>query len=259
MSDSDDDAPGSRPTSSSTNPSPIQGIQIYLRLKPSKQPSGYLTQEAAKLKFAIPRSEELINNTRTDYRYSFNGILDMNAKQEEVYDQVGAQAVTNAVKGFNSTIFAYGQTGSGKTFTITGGSERYVDRGIIPRAISHLFESFKKDTDCQYSAFISYMEIYNEAGYDLLDSEHEITDLKNTKKVTMMEDEDGNYHLNNLSMHPVASEEVSGGLQHASARAVAPPFVHEVMCLTHTRLWPCRTRSTACFWGTLIEQSARRI
>ena len=41
----------------------------------------------------------------------------------------------------NATIFAYGQTGSGKTFTITGGPERYADRGLIPRAISFLFQS----------------------------------------------------------------------------------------------------------------------
>ncbi|CAF5145532.1 unnamed protein product, partial [Rotaria socialis] len=38
------------------------------------------------------------------------------------------------IAGYNGTIFAYGQTGSGKTFTITGGPERYADRGIIPRS-----------------------------------------------------------------------------------------------------------------------------
>lgn len=42
--------------------------------------------------------------------------------------------------GYNGTIFAYGQTGSGKTFTITGGAERYSDRGIIPRTLSYLYE-----------------------------------------------------------------------------------------------------------------------
>lgn len=38
----------------------------------------------------------------------------------------------------------YLQTGSGKTFTITGGAERYVDRGIIPRMLSYIFECFEK-------------------------------------------------------------------------------------------------------------------
>lgn len=50
----------------------------------------------------------------------------------------------SALSGYNATIFAYGQTGSGKTFTITGGPERYEDRGIIPRAMSYLYSEFKK-------------------------------------------------------------------------------------------------------------------
>ena len=49
------------------------------------------------------------------------------------------------MQGVNGTIFAYGQTGSGKTYTITGGSERYVDRGLIPRVISDIFERMRGD------------------------------------------------------------------------------------------------------------------
>ena len=41
-------------------------------------------------------------------------------------------------------MFAYGQTGSGKTFTITGGAERYVDRGIIPRTLTYIFNEIAK-------------------------------------------------------------------------------------------------------------------
>ena len=48
--------------------------------------------------------------------------------------------IKDALNGVNGTIFAYGQTGSGKTYTITGGSEKYVDRGLIPRTISEIFE-----------------------------------------------------------------------------------------------------------------------
>ena len=41
------------------------------------------------------------------------------------------------------TILYILQTGSGKTFTITGGAERYIDRGIIPRTLSYIFEYFR--------------------------------------------------------------------------------------------------------------------
>jgi kinesin family member 6/9 len=54
------------------------------------------------------------------------------------------RAFRSALSGYNATIFAYGQTGSGKTFTITGGPERYQDRGIIPRALSYMYNEFKK-------------------------------------------------------------------------------------------------------------------
>ncbi len=36
------------------------------------------------------------------------------------------------------------QTGSGKTFTVTGGVERYSERGVIPRTLSYLFQQFQK-------------------------------------------------------------------------------------------------------------------
>ena len=81
-----------------------------------------------------------------------------------MFQKVGQEAVQNALDGFNSTIFAYGQTGSGKTFTITGGPEKYSDRGIIPRAISMVFSDFRKRTGVQLKAYISYLEIYNEQG-----------------------------------------------------------------------------------------------
>eukprot|EP00961_Rhodomonas_salina_P280627 3790689-Rhodomonas_salina.1 len=42
------------------------------------------------------------------------------------------------------------QTGSGKTFTITGGPEKYEDRGIIPRVLSHIFNEFKRRSDWSY-------------------------------------------------------------------------------------------------------------
>lgn len=111
--------------------------------------------------------------------------------------------------GFNGTIFAYGQTGSGKTFTVTGGPEKYEDRGIIPRSLSALFNQFKKRTDYIYSVHVSYLEIYQDVGYDLLDPKLEThaKSLDDLPKVSLMEDEDGNIHLRNLSAHPAATEE----------------------------------------------------
>lgn len=61
------------------------------------------------------------------------------------------------------------QTGSGKTFTMTGSTEEYETRGVIPRSIQYIFEIIRQSPNTLYSVYISYLEIYNEFGYDLLD------------------------------------------------------------------------------------------
>ena len=86
-----------------------------------------------------------------------------------MFDRVALKPVLGSLDGYNGTVFAYGQTGSGKTFTITGGAERYVDRGIVPRSISKLFSEISKRTDnASYEVTISYVEVYNDQAYDLL-------------------------------------------------------------------------------------------
>lgn len=83
----------------------------------------------------------------------------MQIKQDEVLDAVARPVIEDVLNGVNGTIFAYGQTGSGKTFTITGGAERYEDRGLIPRTLRTMFEAFRKGPK-QYRMYISYLEIY---------------------------------------------------------------------------------------------------
>lgn len=219
-----------------------QGIQVYLRIRPSANLSSYFHRDDIDLKsisVKVPKNEDtIVNNSRTGYSFAFSGILDDKSSQRDVFRTVGVPAIRNALAGYNSTIFAYGQTGetnflllifsmivlsqytfspgSGKTFTITGGPEKYDDRGIIPRAIADLFKAMKGEEQkggTSYSCFISYLEIYNQSGYDLLGetnspgSNHSNSTLGEVPKVTMLEDEDGNFHFKNLSMHMIASEE----------------------------------------------------
>lgn len=77
-----------------------------------------------------------------------------------------------------------------------------------------LFKEVRKGRDMAYKFYISYMEIYNEQGHDLLggnanEGESNIdarTGLEILPKVSMLEDEHGNFHIKNLSMHPADSE-----------------------------------------------------
>ena len=91
-------------------------ILTYLRVRPSKRPSGYFSiddMDENSLKFNLPENIKLdfVNNSKLKHAFHFNGIIDMSATQEDVFKQVGTSAVQNAIDGFNSTIFAYGQTG----------------------------------------------------------------------------------------------------------------------------------------------------
>lgn len=55
---------------------------------------------------------------------------------------------------------------------MTGSRTEYEKRGIIPRTLSYVFRNFQDDHDSSKirAAFVSYLEIYNEGGYDLLHS-----------------------------------------------------------------------------------------
>ncbi|XP_033125749.1 kinesin-like protein KIF6 [Anneissia japonica] len=191
-----------------------QGIRIYCRVKPTKSKVGLYDIEEdeenySQLSFVVPRelAAGFINNKKQEYKFAFESVFDQKAKQEEIFDKVAKGVLENALQGYNGTIFAYGQTGSGKTFTVTGGAEKYSDRGIIPRSLSYLFEQYQNSSAFVFTTHISYLEIYNEHGYDLLDPKHEATKLEDLPKVSLMEDGDQNIHLKNLSIHPANNEE----------------------------------------------------
>jgi kinesin family protein 6/9 len=119
-------------------------------------------------------------------KFKFDKIFDKDAQQEKIFDLVAKEVVEAAVEGYNGTIFAYGQTGSGKTFTITG-PDTEDGQGIIPRTLKHLFY-LSQVKEMRIKINIQYLQIYNGAGYDLLDEK--AFDPKNEAKdrVQMLQD-----------------------------------------------------------------------
>ncbi|XP_042645238.1 kinesin-like protein KIF6 isoform X2 [Tyto alba] len=191
-------------------------VRVYARVKPlgRRQQAGIYSvdndeKSLSNLEIIVPRdlADGFVNNKRESYHFKFQKIFDQEAKQDVVFDNIAKPVAECALAGYNGTIFAYGQTGSGKTFTITGGAERYSDRGIIPRTLSYIFDQLQKDSSKVYTTHISYLEIYNECGYDLLESRHEASRLEDLPKVTIMEDPDQNIHLKNLSLQQATNEE----------------------------------------------------
>ncbi|EAS05652.4 kinesin motor catalytic domain protein (macronuclear) [Tetrahymena thermophila SB210] len=189
-------------------------LQVYVRIKPNQ--SGNVIQyemsednnQLTILNRPLQTSGYYSLNFREQTQFSFKDILDQDAGQEEVYEKVAYPVLQNFISGYNGTIFAYGQTGSGKTYTMSGSEQQqWQFRGIIPRVISGVFDEIdqKKGFDCK--VFISYMEIYNDNAYDLLDSTHLEEPPENWNKVQFQWDDEGNIHLKNITIHPIQNEQ----------------------------------------------------
>jgi hypothetical protein len=68
--------------------------------------------------------------------FSYDHCYYTDSTQEQVYEDLGRNIVSQGLEGYNGTIFAYGQTGSGKTHTMMGTADSL---GIVPRISADLF------------------------------------------------------------------------------------------------------------------------
>ena len=163
-------------------------IQIYARLRPTTNPFDGLSLQTSSTK-DTNNSNAGINTITIDTKnkeesqsryckapgsrlhFKFSQVFDMQATQDEVFDAVARQMIDAFLDGYNGTIFAYGQTSSGKTHTIEGNGRKFVGRGLIPRTLSYVYKEIEKRSsveEVEMTVHISYMEIYQDTGYDLL-------------------------------------------------------------------------------------------
>eukprot|EP00792_Barthelona_sp_PAP020_P005295 TRINITY_DN2588_c0_g1_i1.p1 TRINITY_DN2588_c0_g1~~TRINITY_DN2588_c0_g1_i1.p1 ORF type:complete len:776 (+),score=256.75 TRINITY_DN2588_c0_g1_i1:41-2329(+) len=139
-------------------------IQVVVRVRPPR--NGDFNNS-----MVVNSSDQSINigQGKDSKIFTFDRVFPENTTQEQIYDEIGRNSVSDVLKGYNSTIMVYGQTGSGKTYTITGGSDvTYRRRGLAPRIINHIFEETNKRTDCKITVRMSYLEIYQNKFSDLL-------------------------------------------------------------------------------------------
>ena len=112
--------------------------------------------------------------------YSFDHVWNSNATQQDIFDKVGIELCSHALEGFNATLFCYGQTGTGKTWTMQGSTGSNLpndpkDNGLIQRTFQHILhlQSQAKQLHGDKIEFSnrvsSFVEIYNEQIFDLLD------------------------------------------------------------------------------------------
>lgn len=153
----------------------------------------------------VPKTVEkgLINSQKESWTFKFDKILH-NISQDDMFEYSARQIIEKSVEGQNGTVFAYGQTGSGKTFTMSGTSNNYSYRGLIPRAITGLFQEIGKKPDLDCTVKVSYLEIYNETFYDLLST---TPSYLQKGDISLLEDYKGNLNIKGLSIIQVNNEE----------------------------------------------------
>eukprot|EP01013_Petalomonas_cantuscygni_P018561 TRINITY_DN3600_c0_g1_i1.p1 TRINITY_DN3600_c0_g1~~TRINITY_DN3600_c0_g1_i1.p1 ORF type:complete len:919 (+),score=183.83 TRINITY_DN3600_c0_g1_i1:326-3082(+) len=106
----------------------------------------------------------------TTKSWTFDFVYGPDSQQENIFGDIGTAMLKDVLDGFHATCFAYGQTGSGKTHSMMGGGPGL--EGLIPRLAVGLFEQLDERAKAVSSLGItvrmSFVEVYNEAIYDLL-------------------------------------------------------------------------------------------
>ncbi|KAJ8019432.1 Kinesin-like protein KIF9 [Holothuria leucospilota] len=183
-------------------------IRVFVRTRPTSnfaQDMIEFVPDSNTINIHAKKNEKrgVVNNQLLDWTFKMDGILH-NASQEKVFETVGADVVNRVLDGYNATVLCYGQTGAGKTFTMTGATENYQQRGLIPRVISAVYQQIEKRVEQAITIRISYLEIYNEAMFDLLSTLPEA--YMGAQQMTITEDEYG-VSVKGLTVHISNNEE----------------------------------------------------
>ncbi|XP_026659921.2 kinesin-like protein KIN-8B isoform X3 [Phoenix dactylifera] len=109
---------------------------------------------------------ERIQNRSKERRYSFDHVFAPGCTNADVYRNISS-TIAGVIQGLNATVFAYGSTGSGKTYTMAGTRK---DPGLMVLSFHTIFDLIKKDESSDnFEVSCSYLEVYNEVIYDLLE------------------------------------------------------------------------------------------
>ena len=164
---------------SGTSRSAASAVKVVVRVRPLNANELRRGEEELVSVSRDQRSLQVGNRT-----FDFNACLSPDTTQPDVMIKCGVQRLLDsALHGYAASIFAYGQTGSGKTFSMSG-REEIIHRedwmggtgedGIMTRSLAHIFAKTQNaPPGAEYVVRCSYLEIYNEAIYDLLSGDHE--------------------------------------------------------------------------------------
>ncbi|XP_064635817.1 kinesin heavy chain-like [Lineus longissimus] len=221
----------------------MANIKTYARIKPGPKlyPEYKTSNDTVTINTTNGRTDWPASSSRNipSDVYKFSHVFPHDSSQEQIFDTAAKDTVEAFLNGYNGTIFAYGQTGSGKTYTMEGTARLYRDRGLAPRAISMIYNALANQKDADNSIHMSYLEIYQEVGYDLLNpAARNSSAVTPFPKVVVLDCMGGSCLVKNLSSHLAASEAVAQSLllQGQANRKVAETPMNQRSSRSHAVL-----------------------
>ncbi|XP_015269198.1 PREDICTED: kinesin-like protein KIF21A isoform X1 [Gekko japonicus] len=153
-----------------------------------------------------------------DKAFTFDYVLDIESRQEEIYVQCIEKLIEGCFEGYNATVFAYGQTGAGKTYTMGTGFDVNImeeEQGIIPRAVKHLFKCIDEKKHAaikqgvpspEFKVNAQFLELYNEEVLDLFDTTRDIDSKNKKSNIKIHEDSTGGIYTVGVTTRSVSTE-----------------------------------------------------
>ncbi|XP_045764886.1 kinesin-like protein KIF18A isoform X3 [Maniola jurtina] len=111
-------------------------------------------------------SKNYLKRANKEMKFAFDSVCGPNASNQDVFESATKDMLAALMEGYNCSVFVYGATGAGKTFTMIGSKEH---PGITYLTMDHLFHTINGfQMDREFDIAVSYIEVYNENVFDLL-------------------------------------------------------------------------------------------
>jgi hypothetical protein len=132
-----------------------------------------------------PNEPQVTLGCKDDKSFTFDYLYDIQSKQESIFGSSVKTLIDGCFEGYNATVLAYGQTGSGKTYSMGTSFDPNIlpeEEGIIPRAITYLFQKVEATHDeliksgvetyllPKFTITAQFLELYNEEIIDLFEN-----------------------------------------------------------------------------------------
>ena len=179
---------GKKKTSTGRNEKKKNLVDVFLRLRPKlgSKPEDETLVPATDVDVVAtaPTDSHSFKMGERETKFTFSQVYPTSTTQEQIFNSVSQPLVDTLLNGGQGLLFAYGMTNAGKTYTIQGSEH---NPGVLPRSLDKIFTSLQEKQSSStvdgsgsnsnsnsgssngFKINVSYLEIYNEKIYDLLE------------------------------------------------------------------------------------------